>query len=1387
MLIDKVHALVAKGEWSTLDTLLIPTIEERSNGLEAALLYAATLRARNEGLQANQVLAEAAHRRYTADVKVWSQFAEELMQSGLWHMAKDVILKITPVDSSLGNFLQLVFFRETENWVEFDKVFSVVQGVEPGLAQIQAAWADLRRGQLKRAGERLEGFRQATNPAVLKLIARFYIVSGNTPLALENVVAAKKQQPLDWECLALEGVCRPEQALELWTLSLKRQPAQVETLINRARFYAQRSQWNLAQNDCLAALAVKTWSDLPVFLWLQCLQAQKQPDQAWRYLEEQIAAFPTPGRISAQLDLLRARSPKVVDLKKAADKALSSYPTDPQVLLTAGAAFQMTRQLDRAAKCYQQRLDQLPNDMATRNNLAQLYLERGDIELAVEVWREIGPAADDTVRLNLAQALQQRGDVPEAEEIYREVLARNPEQPLAVRGLADVLAEAGDYQQAWTLIQKAIKINPEHPRTWVLAANLQGPLGTPEKKEYFLAQGELHSSQALVLRQALFKFWRSHNQIEKGQKALLDWAEKTPDEHEYWLMLADLRYDRNDFDGAEIALQQAAALDWQTGGAALVRFYESRDRLGAARKHAEQMVRQDPAIMKHHGLLAEVLYRQERYKEALVAIDQGLKREPFRLSLIRQKIGMLLGQELFIEAISCARNLLTHEASPPHIALALTAYRRSRDHAGAVNLCREMLQKYPQHRVVELWLAESLADNRELPLALAVMKLAWQREPRNLKQAAGYINCLMQAELYSVAYDVAQATIAVAGERPDSIIVLSEVLRNMSRHEESLCMLESGIARFPKHQGLARKRVECLRRLRRTEDEKSAILELMNRFPAEHILPWACARLQQLGATKEARQRLTQWQKDEPDSLVPRWAAVEFLKLERSPLLAFRLLDAIERRSPGSPDVLLARAGLHADAWRMSVAIALVRKALELRPDNASYVQTLLSYLVKAGDFVEFDELMNRLKHLYGDQRYGQYTNLFFNINCHPDWTVKQVYEIYNEWYTKSVLPSRPVERQHNNALEPHRKLRLGYVSPDFRRHAVAYFSEPLLVEHDRDQFELFAFAHLELKVADATTERFKGYFDHWIETTEMSNEELEKAIREHQIDILIDLAGHTANHSLGVFLRKPAPIQASYIFGAGQTTGLPEVDYLICDDLTVPPEHDSFVAEKVWRLPFAGLPYRPPHDYLEPAELPCERNGFITFGVMSRPLRTNRRVFAVWAEILRRLPSAKLRFDHVPYAEPDLQNRIQQIFYEHGIDKDQLLFQNTRPHWASYQDLDIQLDPFPAGSGTTITEGLWMERLAIALKSRPPMGRIATAQLTALGLADICCAENEQDYVEKAVALASDIQQLAGLSTGLRAKMKASRLMDYKTYANDVATCYRDMWIAHCKIKGLL
>ncbi len=1382
-LVKQIETFLANQQWKEVDIYLVPLLENKEKGLEAVLLYAATLRARDKGHVANDVLAKASNQRYAASVQQWSQFAEELMQSALWHQARDVITKISPIDNNIGNFLQLVFLRETENWREFDKKFELVYEQDPNLALIQGAWADIRRGFLTRANERLIKLASfQSHPAILKLRARFYIASGKLELALADVNMAKKQMPMDWECLALEGVCNPDNALALWRISLARQPSQLETLFNIARYYAIQGEWQLVAQNCDAALKVKPWSDFPVVLWLNCLMAQNQTEAAWQYLQSKLLEVETAGRLAAQLDLMRTRGVKFKELKQVVDKALQQYPNDTQLLLSAGAALQLIKQLDRAALCYQQRLTQLPNDIPTKNNLAQLYLDRGDVEQAVELWRTIVNDADDTVRLNFAQALLKRGDNFEAEQLFRNVLKRQPNNAIALRGLADILAGAGDYQTAWQLVQQIIDIDPKSSLTWTLAATLQKVLARSEQMEAMLLRGESLSEQPLKLRQALFNYWRGQNQITKAQKAISAWMTQMPTEVEYPLMLADLYYDQNNFDEAEKALKQAFEIDWQMGGAALVRFYEQRDRLGAARRQAEQLVRQDPTVMKHHGLLAETLYRQERYQEALDAIDAGLTIEPYRLSLVRQKMAMLLAQEQYPQATTTVQSLLTHEESIPNINLMLSVYRRSREFEKAVLLCREMLQKYPQHRVIELWLARSLGDVRQLSEALNIVKTSYEREPTNVKLAIQYIQFLIGLEEYEEAHTVAQALVSIAGERPDGILMLASVLGNMGEHEDALTLLQQGLNTFPKHLGLSMRRIECLRRLEREEDEKQALWELLANFPPEQVLGWGGMRLLELDAPEEAEKRLTQWQNDAPESLEPRWTAFHFVKKQKRYAVAEALLDTIERRKPSDPSVLLSRADMYSEYWRMTEAIALVRKAITLRPDNADFIQTLLNYLVKAGDFDEFDSLMNRLKHLHGDQRYSQYVNFFYNINRHPSWSEQDIYQFYHDWYHRSVLPFKSKEKIINPDKNPHRKLRIGYVSPDFRRHAVAYFSEPLLINHDREQFELFAFAHLDLKASDAYTERFKGYFDHWIETAQMTQDELEKKIRELKIDILIDLAGHTANNNLRLFIKKPAPIQASYLFGAGQTTGLPEVDYLIGDLLAIPLEHQPFVSEKIAQLPFVGLPYHPPHDYLEPTSLPVEKNGFITFGVMSRPLRTNRQTFAVWANILRQLPTAKIRFDHVPYQEPDIQHRIKSIFEEYGIGEEQLIFKNTRPHWQVYQEIDIQLDPFPAGSGTTITEGIWMERVAIALRSRPPMGRIAIAQLTALGLKEFCCADDEQDYIQKAVFLAKNVPLLKEISSNLRTKMKQSRLMDYEAYSKDVAALYRQIWKDFCQ-----
>jgi tetratricopeptide (TPR) repeat protein len=407
--------------------------------------------------------------------------------------------------------------------------------------------------------------------------------------------------------------------------------------------------------------------------------------------------------------------------------------------------------------------------------------------------------------------------------------------------------------------------------------------------------------------------------------------------------------------------------------------------------------------------------------------------------------------------------------------------------------------------------------------------------------------------------------------RPDLTVAVAELMSREGASKAAAKLLEAALIRSPAHFELWLQKAQQHKNYDDIAAETQTWQEMLARFPARR---WAGAipDLVRLGLLESMQDALNVWRAAEPGNPEPWWAALRVAKETKNYSLALQHLIRIEALRGPSANVYVERAAIFQEQWKLSDAIVELRKAIKLRPDVPDFYEKLLNIEVKAGNFDEFDELMAKLEHMLGDHRYLRYANFFFNINCHPTWSAAEVWRFYRDWYVRSIKPDLPIPIQHKNTSDPTRRLRIGYVSPDFHRHAVAYFSEPLLIKHDREQFELFAYAHLDPNQADQYTERYKSYFHHWTEIRCMSDDELERRIRDDGIDILVDLAGHTSNHRLKLFIRKPAPIQASYVFGAGQTTGLPEVDYLICDTLTVPPEHEDCIAEKVKRLPFPGL-----------------------------------------------------------------------------------------------------------------------------------------------------------------------------------------------------------------------
>ncbi len=464
---------------------------------------------------------------------------------------------------------------------------------------------------------------------------------------------------------------------------------------------------------------------------------------------------------------------------------------------------------------------------------------------------------------------------------------------------------------------------------------------------------------------------------------------------------------------------------------------------------------------------------------------------------------------------------------------------------------------------------------------------------------------------------------------------------------------------------------------------------------------------------------------------------------------------------------------------RFTESIHCFEKAISLKPVLAPTHNNLGVVLKDLGRLDEAELCYRRALELKPDYAEA-YSSLLFTLNYHPDKSSEEIFAAYQEYDRRFCLPLRDQWRSLNNNLEPHRRLRVGYVSPDFRICSARHFLEPLLANHDKSAVEVFAYA--QLAVEDQMTAVYKGYVDHWVPTFGMSDTALVERIRADRIDILIDTAGHSANHRLGVFARKPAPVSLSWL-GFGYTTGLSAVDYYLTDEMAAPPGSEHLFSETCWPLDPIAYVYRPAQGMGEINPLPALSRGYVTFGTLTRSVRINHRTIRVWAQILQQVPNARLVIDSGSYKEAPMQDSLAALFAAQGISRDRLEIGCHSP-WDALRGIDIGLDCFPHNSGTTLFETLYMGIPFITLADRPSMGRLGSSILRALGKSE-WVAQTEAEYVHKAVSLAGNLPALASNRANQRGQMEASPLMDEPGYARKVEAAYRMMFRRWCELNN--
>ena len=477
--------------------------------------------------------------------------------------------------------------------------------------------------------------------------------------------------------------------------------------------------------------------------------------------------------------------------------------------------------------------------------------------------------------------------------------------------------------------------------------------------------------------------------------------------------------------------------------------------------------------------------------------------------------------------------------------------------------------------------------------------------------------------------------------------------------------------------------------------------------------------------------------------------------------------------NPNSAEAHANRGAIFLAQSDLMVAEIAVRRALALNPQLAGAHMNLGAILSQLGRHAEAASSFRQALAIESDPR--TYGVSLFNTNYHPDISAEEVYAKYQAFNQQLCLPLKKEWRPHTNSRVIKRRLKVGYVSADFKQHVVAMFLTPLLAHHNPEHVEVYAYAQVDVDEEDAMTSHLKSYVAHWVPTTALSDDALAQRIRDDGIDVLVDLAGHSAGNRLMVFARKPAPVSVSML-GYGYSTGLEAIDYYLTDAATAPFGSEHLFSETLWHLPCA-LVYRPIGSMGgEVNPLPAELNGYVTFGTLTRPIRINHRTVRVWSAILKALPNAKLVVNNHPFKFKTCQEQLEERFALHGILPHQLIIGFESPPWNVLRGMDITLDCFPHNSGTTLIDSLYTGVPFITLADRPSVGRIGSSILEAMHHPEWIAA-TEETYIQKAIALASDIPKLANIRVKLRREMQASLLMNAPAYAQSVEQAYQAMF----------
>jgi predicted O-linked N-acetylglucosamine transferase (SPINDLY family) len=464
-------------------------------------------------------------------------------------------------------------------------------------------------------------------------------------------------------------------------------------------------------------------------------------------------------------------------------------------------------------------------------------------------------------------------------------------------------------------------------------------------------------------------------------------------------------------------------------------------------------------------------------------------------------------------------------------------------------------------------------------------------------------------------------------------------------------------------------------------------------------------------------------------------------------------------------------AGHLAQQGRADDAMAAYGRALLIRPDFAEAHLNLGNLYKDTGRLDEALECFDRARKVRPNYHHAL-SNRLNTIHFHERFGPAELLREARKFDDVFAWPLRGEIRPLTNDRSPDRRLKVGYVSPDFRKHCQSFFTIPLLSHHDHRGFEIYAYAQLAKE--DDVTRRIRGYCDVWLNTAGLSDKELADRIRHDEIDILVDLTMHMGDGRPLVFARKPAPVQVAWLAYPG-TTGLAAIDYRLTDAYLDPPgERDGFYSERSVRLAHSFWCYDPLGVDVPVNRLPASDAGYVTFGCLSHVCKYSDRALELWGAVLRAVPGSRMIV-----ADATEQHR-QRVIKKLGVEAGRIEFQGKLPipeYLHVYHRIDLGLDAFPYNGHTTSLDSLWMGVPVVSLCGQTAVSRGGWSQLSNLGLGDQFVSRSDEEFVEVSARWARDLAGLAELRGSLRRRMESSPLMDGEGFTRDVESVYRRLW----------